>query len=243
MIDVVVVVYNPKEVAIECVKRMRQFDKAMNRLILVDNFSKSDEIVKQLRPYVDEYIRPKQQISLAAAWNLGILHAETQNVIISNDDIYVTEDWLVPIDRTLQRQSSKDIGVLQPYNTLSGLPANFPNNYVKEPRVGNIPRDNFVGCCFAINRTIYDKLKEFDKTAWPDDWKDYSFFYEPLYPFGAEDQDFYERVRRAGFKTLTHFGSYIHHFTGATMSQIPDFEQIKERGNQTFRERWQNAKA
>jgi GT2 family glycosyltransferase len=236
--DVVVVVFNPPAIAVDSLKSLRQHSNGLGKIILVDNFSQRNlDRVDKCRELADEYIRPPKQVSLAAAWNLGIGQSTTPYVVITNDDIIYTHDWLLPIIDGLQRRS--DIGVLQPYNTLSGLPTGFPHNYKPEDKIGEPPLSNFVGCCFAINKAIYPKLKEFDHQRWPEDL-DYTYFYEPFYPFGSEDQDFYRRVRAAGFGTKTHFGSYIHHFTGQTMSTIPTFENTKAESMRKYNERWNN---
>lgn len=237
-IDVVVVVFNPDPMAIESMRSLRDHDSGLGRIMLVDNYSTRNlDTVATCRELADVNIRPPQQVSLAAAWNLGIAESTTDHVVITNDDILYTKDWLPPLIEALNADQS--IGVLQPYNTLSAIPDGFPHNYQLEDRVGGIPKSNFVGCCFAINKGIYVRLKEYDQQRWPDD-PQYTYFYEPFYPFGSEDQDFYRRVRECGFHTMAHFGSYIHHFTGQTMKSIPTFEQTKTASMRKYERRWSN---
>lgn len=233
--DVVVVVFNPDMVALDCLNSLNEHNAGLGRIILIDNASRDKTNVIRLAGLADVHVTLRVQASLAGAWNTGISYSNTPYVVISNDDIIFTRDWLPPLQEAFG--ADRHLGVVQPYNTLAGLPVGFPNNYEREDRVGDTPRDNFVGCCFAVNKKIYPALKLFDSSRWPDDL-DYTYFYEKYYPFGAEDQDFYERVRRAGFKTQTHFGSYVHHFTGKTMSQLEDFHDVKARSNELFAERW-----
>lgn len=238
MIDVVAVVFNPSPIAVESLKGLKEHNKGLGKVILINNCStKNLSTVAEAQKYADINVNLTEQVSLAEAWNIGISKSDTQFVVITNDDILYTKDWLVPLEKAMTDDPS--LGVLQPFNTLSGLPENFPNNYTPEDKVSDIPHSNFVGCCFAINKAHYKALKEYDNARWPND-TDYTWFYSPFYPFGSEDQDFYRRIRAIGLKTLCHFGSYIHHFTGETMRNITTFSETRDRSMRMFNERWDN---
>lgn len=238
MIDVVAVVFNPSPIAVDSMKSLRENNKGLGKIVLVNNHStKNLETVVAAQEYADINIDLEEQVSLAEAWNIGISKTENKIVVITNDDIIYTKDWLPPLEEAMNEDPS--IGVLQPYNTISAMPENFPNNYAPENRIGNIPHSNFVGCCFAINKDHYESLKLYDEMKWPND-KNYTWFYSPFYPFGSEDQDFYRRIREIGLKTLTHFGSYIHHYTGETMKNIETFSEVRDRSMRMYHERWNN---
>ena len=238
MIDVIVVVFNPSDIAEKSLKDLKTYNNKLGKIILVNNCStKNLSTVVKAQKHADININLKTQVSLAEAWNIGISKSESKIVVITNDDILYTRDWLVPIEKAMTEDST--IGVLQPYNTLSKVPENFPNNYLLEDRVDKIPKSNFVGCCFAINKDHYKKLKEYDKNKWPSD-TNYTWFYSQFYPFGSEDQDFYRRIREIGLKTLCHFGSYIHHITGETMKNINTFSEVRDNSMKMLNKRWNN---
>lgn len=233
--DVTLTIHNPPAISIECVKSLCTNREGVDKIIMVDNASSDLTNVHALELMADIVVTLKQQVSLAATWNIGLGISQSDFVLVSNDDIVFAPGWKQPLITALY--SDPTIGILQPFNTLSELPENFPDNYIKVQMVGEIPRDNFIGCCFVVRTSMLPHLKRYDKNHFID-WECGTYFYEKFDPFGPEDQDLYRRVRNNGYKTLTHFGSYVHHYTGQTMHAIPDFETLKERSNTIFNERW-----
>jgi len=240
MIDVVVVIHNPGEIAIPCLESLNEHDQGIGNIIIIDNAShKNYEAIQNNHLLYDTYVRLNNKVSLAEAWNIGMTMASSEIVVISNDDIIFTDGWASSLEKSMI--DNKNIGVLQPFNTIGKLPDNFPYNYLKVDQVGDIPKSNFVGCCFAINRSIFQAVKEFDRRHFQD-WDTYTYFYSKFYPFGCEDQDFYRRVRECGFQTLTDFGSYVHHYTGQTMKNISNFESVKTASDKLYTKRWKGVK-
>lgn len=237
--NVTITTLNPTEINVACVKTLHDNRDGIDKVVIVNNASEETENLDVLRGYADQFIDLGERVSLAQSWNIGIEACDSNYVCVSNDDILFTKGWNVP----LTNEMDKDVylGILQPYNTLQSVPDDFPDNYILEDKVGEIPRDNFVGCCFVIRKDMITALKDFDREHFSD-WADYSYFYNKFYPFGVEDQDFYRRVRGAGYKTLTHFGSYVHHFTGQTMSRIAEFEELQHRSERIYKERWEHGK-
>lgn len=233
--DVCVTMFNPTEKADICLATLFENRDGVGRIIILDNASSDKAHVESSSAYADVVVTIQKQISLAALWNVGMQIARTRTVVMSNDDIVFTRDWLPPLQQAVEEDLL--IGVIQPYNTLAGIPDNFPNNYRREPVVGEIPGDNFIGCCFMVNTWVYTLLKRYDRAHWSDG-NQYTYFYEPFHPFGAEDHDFYRRVRNIGFKTVTAFDSYVHHWSGESMKQVPEYEDLKEISNTMYHKRW-----
>src|ERR1051325_11377655 len=203
MIDVIMVVFNPPEKTIESIYSLLANSQGMNRLILVDNASKNKTNVLRIAGLADLHLTLKTQTSLSGAWNAGMSYANTDYAVITNDDVLSTENWLISLKNNLDKNS--EIGILQPKNTLGEKPENFPNNYQKIKKVGDIPKGDFYGCCFAIRRRSYNELKLYDR-RW-NDGNEYTWFYEKFFPIGAEDKDFYRRVKEIGYTYQTDFNS------------------------------------
>lgn len=234
--DVVITIHNPPDISLECVRSLLSNQEGVDNIIIIDNASTDLVNVPALESLADVVITLKNRVSIAASWNIGISISQAEYVLVTNDDILFAPGWGPPLIEALSKDPK--IAILQPFNTLSNIPRNFPKNYSKENRLGNIPKDNFIGCCFVIRTSILSELKDYDKKQFID-WNCGTYFYEKFYPFGPEDQDFYRRVKNIGYKTMTHFGSYVHHYTGQTMKEIKNFEALKEENNQRFIERWQ----
>ena len=204
-------------------------------LIAIDNASKDRQIFEYLSDHAEIAVRNNKQVSLAQAWNQGVYLSTAPVVVITNNDILYAPGWLPPIIEGLKDFA---IGVLQPHNTLSVLPPSFPNNYHRENRIGEIPREDFKGCCFGFRRDVYNVVESLQNKVANEK---VGGFDSRFYPFGAEDQDFYRMVRKAGYTTVTHFGSYVHHWTGKTMDVIytrEEFEAHKQRANEMFEKKW-----
>ena len=205
------------------------------RIIAIDNASKDPEVFKYLSCDAEICVRNNAQVSLAQAWNQGVHLSTADVVVITNNDILYAPGWLPPIVEGLK---DFGIGILQPKNTLSTLPAGFPDNYQLQDRIGEIPREDFVGCCFGFRHRLYDCIeREQNEIA----EARIGGFDSRFFPFGAEDADFYRMIRRSGHSTVTHFGSYVHHWTGRTMDAIytrEEFEAHKQRANEMFEKKW-----
>jgi GT2 family glycosyltransferase len=204
-------------------------------LIAIDNASENPDILKFFKGVAEVVVRNNKQVSLAQAWNQGVYLSTAPVVVITNNDILYAPGWLPPIIEGLKDDT---IGVLQSHNTLSTLPVGFPANYKTENRIDEIPTNDFKGCCFGFRREVYDIVEHQQGLR---AGQSVGGFDSRYYPFGAEDQDFYLMVRKCGFKTLTHFGSYVHHWTGKTMDAIytrEEFEGHKQRANIMFHKKW-----
>ena len=221
LVQVVVVAKDNLATTVESVDSLIAATPGLS-LIAIDNDSKDPGVWEYLSIKSEIAVRNNKQVSLAQAWNQGVYLSTAPSVVITNNDILYSPGWLPPIVDGL---ADSTIGILQSYNTLSGRPVGFPTNYKPVNRIGDIPADNFVGCCFGMRREVFDRVEQLQTAAVG---MKVGGFDSRLYPFGAEDQDFLLFVRRLGLKIQTHFGSYIHHFTGRTMEMLYTPSQFHE---------------
>lgn len=223
MIDIIMTCYNPWEktkIAIDTL-----FEHTRNfRLTIIDHQSTDetwDNLIKLQDKYPDRVIimqRPPES-PLCWAWNTGIDMARSEIVIITANDIVFSPDWLEPI---LNAFKMGDYISLQPYNTLSIIPDNFPNNYKKEAKIDKVPKDNMIGCCFAIHKGRLEEMKKLELyEPYP------GRFDENFYPYWYDDYDFVYRLQKIGKPLRTVFNSYVHHYTGAGITITPSEENIK----------------
>lgn len=131
----------------------------------------------------------------AATVNIGVRHAVEQRaeyVAIANTDIRVPE-WLLERAVSVFEQDS-EIGVMG-FREISGEPGTYVFPASPET-VSWEEAEQVVGCLFIVNSVVFSKVGLFDE--------DY-FMY-------GEDNDFFFRVRKAGYKTVNadipvwHFG-------------------------------------
>ena len=233
-IDIVMVAVDNLETTRESVESL--FANTQDfRLIAIDNESSEPATPSYLQRKADVVVRNNKRVSLAEAWNQGVHLSRSDIVVVTNNDILYAPGWLPPIMAGLR--ANLPIGVLQPHNTLSVKPEGFPNNYKLVDSIGPVPKEDFVGCCFAFTRDTYDKVEARQEIL---TGERVGGFDRRLFPFGVEDADFYDLVRELGLSTVTHFGSYVHHWTGRTMNQLytpTEFHAIQDRSTAIFHEK------
>lgn len=199
------------------------------KLIVVDNNSNdgTDEYLKKLQT-IDNNISVIQNESnngFPKAVNQALRMIETEFVILANNDIVLTRNWL---NRLIEvANSNNEIGIVGPIsNSVSGLQLDNNAKYdsidemhkyaksVSEMNNGVIeefPRVAFL--CTLIKREVIDKIGGLD---------------ERFSPGNFEDDDFCLRTQLAGYKTIIAKDVFIHHYGSVS---------FKENGEELYAER------
>ncbi|MCF6298210.1 MAG: glycosyltransferase, partial [Flavobacteriaceae bacterium] len=113
LISIVIPVYNKIEYTKQCLESIEKFTKSNYEIIIIDNNSE-DETVKTLNK---EYPNTKiisniENLGFPKAVNQGILEAKGEYIIIANNDIVFTENW---INRMLEiAKQHPDVGIVGP---------------------------------------------------------------------------------------------------------------------------------
>jgi glycosyltransferase involved in cell wall biosynthesis len=133
----IILTHNQKKYTQECIESIYKNTKVNYELILIDNNS-TDETKKYLEELQTQkknlkVIFNKENKGFPAGINQGILEAKTENIIIANNDIVVTENWL---EKMIQKaESDSEIGIVGPIsNSVSGvqLDKNAKYNSIEE---------------------------------------------------------------------------------------------------------------
>ena len=133
----------------------------------------------------------KGQMGPIKAYNLGL--RQTQNdVVLMNDDIVVTENWL-----TNMLSVDADV-VLSLYH-----------NEVFYPNIS----------CTLVRRTVVERVGFLDER-----W---------YLGFGADNQ-WFDRIRQAGFRIGVNRKNRIFHIHRASIRKIPNYREIAEKEQQMF---------
>jgi GT2 family glycosyltransferase len=166
----------------------------------------------------------KENKGFPAGINQGILGAKTENIIIANNDIVVTENWL---EKMIQKaESDSEIGIVGPIsNSVSGvqLDKNAKYNSIEEMHkyaksvsasnkglVEQFPRVAFL--CTLIKKEVIEKIGGLD---------------ERFSPGNFEDDDFCLRAQLAGYKTVIAKDVFIHHYGSVSFKQNGENEYGK----------------
>lgn len=188
-------------------------------LIIVDNASdkETNKYLKELsRKQNVKVIFNKENLGFPKAVNQGILKTKGQYILIANNDIIVTKDWLTKMLEVAAKNNQ--IGLVGPIsNAVSGIQIDREANYTSVKEMHNyakgisfknknqileFPRLAFL--CTLVKKEVIDKIGGLD---------------ERFSPGNFEDDDFCLRAQLTGYKTVIVKDVFIHHYGSVSFKQ------------------------
>ena len=243
LISIIILTHNQVEYTKKCIESIFTHTKEPFELIIVDNGS-TDGTVEYLESEVRgrraevRIIKNKENLGFAAGNNQGMATARGDYILLMNNDIVVTPNWLGRMISCAERDSK--IGIVGPmsnyvtvpqlikevtYNktNLDGLndfAADISNRYT-----GNAKQLlRVVGFCMLIKRAVINKIGGMDGR----------------YGLGNfEDDDFSLRATLAGFESWMAEDCFIHHFGNRTFIGAKiDYRESVHKNWEIFKEKW-----
>ncbi len=239
--SIILLSYNQKKYTQECIESIYKNTNANFELIIIDNNSTDGT-----KKYLEELKTQKENVKIIfnsenkgfpQGINQGILNAKGDYILVANNDIVVTKNWL---NRMIEiAESDEKIGIVGPisnfvsgiqvdknakYNSISEM-----HNYAKKVanqnngKVEEFPRVAFL--CTLIKKEVINKIGGLD---------------ERFSPGNFEDDDFCLRAQLAGYKTVIAKDVFIHHYGSVSFKQNGS-EKYAERlkiNEQKFIEKW-----
>lgn len=162
----------------------------------------------------------------APAWNQGVQAAKDADwIAVLNNDVLLPEGWLAALLDAAERHG---LDVVCPAMRERDQNYDFAS-YAREfsTRLRHVVRRGGAhGVCFAVRRTVFEKIGGFDEA----------------FRIGQfEDADFFRRARLAGFRTGIVGACFIHHFGSVTQDALNDTRNQRpyEAENRAhFRRKW-----
>lgn len=149
---------------------------------------------------VDKHIIREENGYFPKCANTGFEAAEGEIIILSNNDIVFTPDWLQ--------------GILKPLNEgydISSIRMSDSDGYVTDDKITE--GDRF-GSLWAMKRGVYDTIGGFDES-----------FGKGTF----EDLDYHKRAEAAGFKIAKNHAVMVEHVGRATMDELfPERDDFME---------------
>jgi len=239
-VSIIVLCYNNINLTKACLESIERFSHYDNiELICVNNNSK-DETKDYLdtwskgKPYV-KVIHNDINLGFAAGNNVGIEAATGEYLILLNNDTYVTAGWIQDLIRPLV--NDKTIGLTGPLTNMIGNEQKINIHYASMEEMATASRkftlrrkrdvfetDNLAFFCVAIPRHVIEKIGVLDVQ------------------FGLgyfEDDDYCQRVLKAGLKLLVADGVFVHHHLSGSFDKDPDKKQKLLKDNRAkFEKKW-----
>ena len=207
--------WNNEEDTIECIQSLEEINYGNYKIIIVDNGSEIESVLKIEKQYPEmKIIKNKENLGFAGGNNVGIKYAIEDGadyVLLLNNDTTVEKDFLKKL---------VEAGELNKKNGLLGSKTNYhsePNriwfaggkvSWMKNKgmHIGLDEIDNgqydkikevdyLTGCCLLIKREVIEKIGVLEE--------DYFLYYE--------DTDFSLRAKNVGYKIMYIPESKIYH--------------------------------
>lgn len=212
-VSIIILTYNGVEYTKQFYDSLVNSTNLDYELIIVDNLS-TDETKEYIHTLSTnnknvKVILNNSNLGFPAGVNQGLQSTQSKYILIANNDIVLTQNWL---ERLIEvAESDSKIGIVGPIsNEVSGVQKDKEANYktldemqsysssVKEKnkdKVLQFPRVAFL--CTLIKREVIDKIGGLD---------------ERFTPGNFEDDDFCLRAQLAGYKTVIAQDVFIHHY-------------------------------
>ncbi|RMG24263.1 MAG: glycosyltransferase, partial [Methanobacteriota archaeon] len=240
--SIVILTYNQLHRTRECLESIVKHTREPYEVIVVDNGS-SDGTVDYLRNWTKKHrnfraIFNKTNKGFAAGNNQGIKKAKGDYIVLLNNDVVVSENWLEGMRKAFDK--SPAVGLVGPMtNYISGHQLEPAANYqsLKEfevfTREYSLAHKNqyvetfrLVGFCLMIKREVIDKIGLLDES------------------FGLgnfEDDDFCLRASLEGYQLVIAREVFVHHYGNSSFKgNNIDYQKLLEKNRSIFLEKWKN---
>jgi len=237
MTSIVIVTRNQATYTRLCIESILRHTAAPYEIIVVDNGS-TDGTVDYLKSVRTLRVMENQtNIGFPAAANQGIRACRGQQILLLNNDVIVTPNWLGRLLAALDRDpkaalvgpvtncASGPQQVPVEYSDLEGLET-FAQRHAQRyaDQVAYFPR--LVGFCLLLRRELIDRIGLLDER------------------FGIgnfEDDDYCRRTQEAGFLAVIAKDCFVHHFGSATFrSSEVDYPALLAHNRRLYEEKWRD---
>lgn len=230
--SIIIPTFNGRELLKDCIYSIKRHTNEPYEIIVVDNGS-SDGTVDICRQEGINFISLAYNIGFPAACNKGLKIATGDTLLLLNNDVIVTRNWLQNMLNCLNSETK--IGIVgpltnyasgkqqidMPYTSLEEM-----SNQLNEPDASKwLQVDRIVGLCFLFKRELMDRIGLLD---------------ERYSPGHFEDDDYCYRARNAGYTFRIAGDVFVFHHGSASFAK-QDMSQVKhliDTNKQKFMDKW-----
>lgn len=243
MISIIVLTYNGLDMNKTCIRSiLEKTAYTKYELIIVDNAS-TDGTVEYLHN-LDEMKIPNVKVILnennvgfAGGNNIGIASAEGKYILLLNNDTVVSRGWLTGMVKHLE--NNPEFGMCNPVTNSIGNESMIGVRYNNETEMDQfaygwtcthmgeeyLDVDRLPLFSTLIRREVIDEVGVLD-----DSYKVGMF----------EDDDYTERVIRAGYKIVIADDAFVHHINNGSFKKLDNdkYRRIFEQNKALFEKKW-----
>ncbi|MFC3800540.1 glycosyltransferase family 2 protein [Cohnella sp. GCM10012308] len=234
--SIIIPSYNQRELLGKCINSIVRYTEPSYEIIVIDNGSTDGtaEYLASLGGSV-RYRVMERNLGFAGACNIGLMMAKGRTLMLLNNDILVTRNWLDQMLACLN--SDPAIGMVGPVtNFISGeqqIPVPYTDIHDMQSFASNFNRhdparwqdtDRLVGFCVLMRRETFLKIGYLD---------------EGFELGNFEDDDWDIRVRLLGQRLVIAGDTFIHHFGSVSIRALGDgFLRIHTANERYYLDKW-----
>lgn len=231
--DIILLSYESPDLLKKCVESILNCTHVKSRLIIVDNASKSAEVVKYLQEVrgneniTIEKVFSEENKGFAAGMNKGMRLSEAPFVCLLNNDCIVTSGWLK--EMILVASTRGDIGLVNPQSSTfgsrpgEGVTLEEHAELLKAKRGKFLELGHAIGFACLIKRAVIEHIGYLDEA------------YEGVC---YEDTDFSKRAAKSGFISVMAEASYVFHEEQASRKSLKGRSEVYAKNKEIFEKRW-----
>jgi GT2 family glycosyltransferase/glycosyltransferase involved in cell wall biosynthesis len=240
-VSIVVVTYHNLEYTKRCLDSVFRNTIHPNfELIVVDNAS-SDGTPEYLNALAAEHdnvqvILNSHNLGFARANNQGLEVATGDHFVLLNNDTVVPNGWLPRLMRHLVKRelglivtvtnfSGNESRINVPYGDDLSAMEEFAIRYTAEHEAQMFDIPVAAMYCVALRRDVFEKVGPLDEQ----------------FSIGMfEDDDYSERVRRAGYRVVCVEDVFVHHFGQASFRKLrpSEYQALWDRNQRLYEKKW-----
>jgi len=212
-LSIVIPVMNQAHYTRDVLDNIRQTVHMPFEIIVINNGS-TDETPSLLRGC--RVVKNKKNAGISVSWNQGCKLAKGTHIAILNNDIVLPDYWAEALIA-----HGKD-AICPMYSQGKKSREKPLVNDTRRAKPPGVSPDGFSGFCFLISRDAWERTGPFDER----------------YFYWFSDRDYYHRLNDMGFQCVQAMDVMIHHYGSQTLSTCQDFDAVKAREYQLFKEDW-----
>lgn len=239
LVSIIILTRNRLDVSRECIASIRRHTPEPHEIILVDNGSTDGTLpwLRELTARDTGYrlIENTENLGFSAGCNQGMRAARGTFILLLNNDVVVTPEWLSGMLECFTKEKVGIVGPMTdnisgvqrwPWSTYRGMEEldAFSREFRRAHRHRRMPTRRVVGFCMLFRRELMEKIGLLDEQ------------------FGSgnfEDDDYCLRAALEGYRNLVAADVFIHHVGSATFQgNNVDYREALMRNQQLFNRKW-----
>ncbi|CAG9612842.1 hypothetical protein BACCIP111899_02020 [Bacillus rhizoplanae] len=234
--SIVILTHNQLHYTKQCIDSIRNYtEKESYELIVIDNAS-TDGTVEWLQLQSDILlVKNAANVGFPRGCNQGIEKAKGDNILLLNNDVVVTENWLKNLLNCLYEQP--DTAAVGPVTNSASYYSTIPVSYTNLEEMQEFAaaynqsdatkweeRIKLIGFCMLIKREVLNEIGLLD---------------ERFTPGNYEDDDISLRMRQKGYKLYLCRDTFVHHYGSVSWKEnIPQFYNLLHANGLKFQQKW-----